>query len=324
MSFESPIPKYPWPYFIGRFSEEFYEEENNWIDTDYTFMSEGTREKYKRHGLAQATSYMFPACTTMEQIRPIARFMVWLTLYDDYHEVCPVHELAGIRDHIMDVMLGEAPRPDDIGLIRQVARSREEFLPYVNDYWFERWAQSFYRYTTYGIMEETPYKLAKRCPTLDNLMFIREYSISMYPYGDPVEPSINFIAPRYVSEHPVIQRLKALMCRIMAIQNDLASLKKELAIDTEILNIVVVIMHQFKVSVEEACTESLRMHDEYVREFAEIQANLPNFGAIQKDVENFVYHMALMITGLGAWYYGGNSIRYSTPGAFPKPEYSVR
>ncbi|HWV74123.1 MAG TPA: hypothetical protein VN040_20535 [Pseudosphingobacterium sp.] len=83
--------------------------------------------------------------------------MVWLTLYDDYYELCPVKKLTSIRDHTMDVMLGGTPKPDDIGLLRQIALSRDEFRPHVNDNWFERWAGSFHDYATYGIMEETPY-----------------------------------------------------------------------------------------------------------------------------------------------------------------------
>ncbi|SEN71766.1 hypothetical protein SAMN04488505_11275 [Chitinophaga rupis] len=319
-----PVLQYPWPYEIGPFSESFNEEEINWIDTDYTFMSEATRRKYKGHGLAQATSYMFPGATSIEHIRPIARFMVWLTLYDDYYEVCPVNELADIRDHIIEIMLGGNPGPDDIGLLRQVALSREEFRPYVNNDWFQRWAQSFYDYTTYGIMEETPYKLSTQFPTLNNLLLIREYSISMYPYGDPVEPSINFIVPDHISKHPVIRRLKMLMCRIMAIQNDFASIEKELAVATEVLNIILVIKHQYKISIEEAITEAMRIHDDYVAEFVEIQNNLPNFGSYQKDIERFVHYMTLMISGLGAWYHKGRSTRYKAPGEFPKPEYGHR
>lgn len=318
-----PVLQYPWPHEIGAFSESFYEEERGWIDKDYQFMSEATRTKYKKHGLAQATSYMFPGATSLEQIRPIARFMVWLTLYDDYYEICPVGKLAGIRDHIMDVMMGEKPKSDDIGLLRQVALSREEFRPYVNNDWFRRWANSFFRYTTYGIMEETPYKLKKQFPTLNNLLLIREYSISMYPYGDPVEPSIDFIVPDHISKHPVVLRLKMLMCRIMAIQNDFASIEKELAVDTEVLNIILVIRHQYKVSLEEACAEAMRIHDSYVEEFVEIQHNLPDFGLLQKDMERFVHYMSLMISGLGAWYHTGKSTRYKTPGEFPKPEYGM-
>lgn len=314
---------YPWPYEVGPFANDFNEEQAQWIDTDYTFMSERTREKYKRHGLAEATSWMFPAADTRELLRPMVRFMIWLTLYDDYYEVCPVHELAVIRDHIMDVMMGAAPRTNDIGLIRQVALSREEFLPFVNDEWLERWAKSFYCYTTYGIMEETPYKLKREFPTLNNLLLIREYSISMYTYGEPVEPSIHFIVPKHIIDHPVIQRLKMLMCRIMAIQNDFASLSKELAVDTETLNIVMVLRHQYRISLEEACAEGMRIHDEYVQEFADLQANLPDFGPLQQQVEKYIHYMSLMISGLGAWYCYGSSARYSVPGAFPKPEYGL-
>lgn len=318
-----PVLQYPWPHEIGPFAQSFYEEQDEWIDKDYQFMSESTRTKYKKHGLVEAASYMFPAATTMAQIRPIARFMVWLTLYDDYYEVCPVKELADVRNHIMDVMLGQKPKPDDIGLIRQVALSREEFRPYVNDEWFERWTENFHAYTTYGIMEETPYKLKKEFPTLNNLMLIREYSISMYPYGDPVEPSMNYIVPNHISKHPVILRLKMLMCRIMAIQNDFASIEKELAVDTEVLNIILVIRHQYKISLEESITEAMSIHDNYVKEFVELQNNLPDFGLLQKDVERFVHYMALMISGLGEWYHTGKSARYKNPGEFPKPEYGT-
>lgn len=318
-----PIPKYPWPYLVGPFVESFTQDEIDWYDTDFTFMSEATREKYKKHGLAQATSYMFPGADTIEKIRPICRFMIWLTLYDDYYELCPVDELAVIRDRIMEVMLGASLKPDDIGLIRQVAYCRDEFRPYANNEWFDRWTQAFYRYTTYGLMEETPYKLSGKMPTLNNLLLIREYSISMYTFGEPVELTIDFIMPGYIAEHPAIQRIKMLMCRIIAIQNDLASLQKELAVETEILNIVLVIQHQYKISLEEACVETIRIHDEYVKELQDMEANLPDFGIYQKDVEKYIYYMILMITGLGAWYYKGTSSRYTVPGAFPKPEYGI-
>lgn len=318
-----PILQYPWPYEIGPFSQLFYEEQNSWLDTDYQFMSESTRTKYKKHGLVEAASYMFPAANTREQVRPLARFMVWLTLCDDYHELCPVDKFTEVRDRIMDIMMGDQPKPDDIGLMRQVALSREEFLPYVNENWLQRWAKSFYNYTTYGIMEETPYKLKKEFPTLSNYLLIREYSIAMYPYGDPVEPSINYMVPDYISEHPVIKRLKMLMCRIIAIQNDFGSIEKELAVDTEFLNIILIIRHQYKVSLEEAIAEAMRIHDEYVKEFVELQNSLPDFGPEQKNVERFVHNVALMISGLGAWYHKGISTRYKTPGEFPKPEYGI-
>ncbi|MCQ9637613.1 terpene synthase family protein [Chryseobacterium sp. WG23] len=317
------VLQYPWPYEIGPFSQSFYEEQNGWIDTDYLFMSEVARTKYKNQGLVETASYMFPAASSKELVRPMARFIVWFTLFDDYHKLCPVHQLVDIRDYIMDVMMGQKPKADDIGLIRQVALSREELLPYVNDDWFHRWTKDFYNFTTYGMMEEIPYRLKKQFPALDTLLLVCEYSISIYPYVNLVEPSINFIIPNFISEHPVIKRLKMLMCRIMAIQNDFASIEKELAVDTEVLNIILVIRNQYKVSLEEACTEAMNIHDNYVKEFVELQNNLPDFGLHQKNMDRFVHNMALMISGLGAWYHKGRSTRYKTPGEFPKPEYGT-
>ncbi|TZF93505.1 hypothetical protein FW781_17580 [Chryseobacterium panacisoli] len=317
-----PVLQYSWAYKVAPFAESFYEEQNDWIDRDYQFMPEATRIKYKRNNLIQAASYMFPATKTMEQMRPIARFMVWLTLYEDYYELCPVKELASVRDDIMNVMLGDNPRPGDIGLLRQVALSRDEFRPYVNDNWFQRWAESFHDYTTYGIMEETPYKLKQEFPTLSHLLLMREYSISMYPYADPVEPSMGFIAPDSVSKHPVIKRLKTLMSRIMVIQNSFASIEKKLIISPDVLNIIFVMKHQYKISLEEACMEAMQMHNNYVREFVELKVNLPEFGPLQKDVENFVHHMTLMLSGLGAWYHLGKSPCYEVPGEYPRPEYA--
>ncbi|BAP31002.1 uncharacterized protein CHSO_1965 [Chryseobacterium sp. StRB126] len=317
-----PVLQYSWAYKVAPFAESFYNEQNDWIDTDYQFISETTRTKYKRTNLVQAASYMFPATKTMEQMRPIARFMVWLTLYEDYYELCPVKELASVRDDIMNVMLGEDPRPGDIGLLRQVALSRDEFRPYVNDNWFQRWADSFHDYTTYGIMEETPYKLKHEFPTLSHLLLMSEYSISIYPYADPVEPSMGFIAPNFVSKHPVIKRLKTLMSRIMVIQNSFASIENKLAMKPDVLNIILVLKNQYRISLEEACMEAMQMHDDYVREFVELKANLPEFGSIQKDVENFVHHMTLMISGLGAWYHSGKLPHYEIPGEYPRPEYT--
>lgn len=89
-----PILQYTWLYEVSSFVDSFYEEQIEWIETDYQFMSESTRTKYKKHDLVEAVSYMFPDTTGKEQIRPIAKFMVWLTLHHDYYEVCPLSLLS--------------------------------------------------------------------------------------------------------------------------------------------------------------------------------------------------------------------------------------
>ncbi|NML39982.1 hypothetical protein HHL17_22465 [Chitinophaga sp. G-6-1-13] len=304
-----PVLQYPWPTIPAPYPDYFAKEEAGWLDADYTFMAEEAVRKYKGHCLADGASYMAPTTINIDHLRPMARFFLWLTLYDDYYELWPVKRLAEERDRIIDIMLGESPKAGDIGLYRQAAIFRDEFLSFMPYEWMERLAKSMYRYTTYGIMEEHRYRTEKRFPSILNLTYLREYAIGMYPYGDLVEPGINFALPRYIAEHPVIMRLRTLLCRVMFIQNDWYTLEKEMAEESEVCNMILALRHHHKISLEEAMEEARRMHDEYVKEMVGLQDNLPDFGDHQKAVENYVFHLGLNITGLNDWY-NAMTVRY--------------
>ncbi|WP_257667927.1 terpene synthase family protein [Parapedobacter tibetensis] len=319
--FKAPIPKYPWPYSQSPLTGRLAEEGLFWYDTDYDFLSPSTHDKYKnRHQLVSAAEHMSCTTTNVDHLRPIARVMIWLTIFDDYYELCPVSEMLVIRDHLVAILLGETPKSTDIGIYRDIAHSRDEFLRFMPYEWMERVAEATYRYITYGMIEETPYKLTRTYPSLAHLMIMREYSITVPIYSLMVDPAINFMLPKQVNNHPVIQRLRSVMCQIMSIQNDFFSLQKELERDTEVINILFVLQHEFSMSMEEACTEALRIHDGLVAEFVALHKALPDFGAIHKDVDNYVLHMGMMIQGLNVWYQG-DTVRY-VPSEFPYPEYS--
>lgn len=311
-----PRLKYPWPHIAPAHPYYFTEEERQWLVEDYKpFMSEAS-EKIKGHNLANGASWMSPTTTNIDHLRPIARFFIWLTLYDDYYERWPVDKVAIERDRIIGVMLGDTPKSTDIGLYWQIAKCRDEFLTYMPSEWMERLAKNLYRYTTYGIMEEAPYRLEGRYPSLLRLQFMREYTIAMYVYGDMIEAGTNFMLPKIIIAHPVIMRLRTLLCRIMSIQNDWYTLEKEMADGQfEVCNHILVLMHQNKLSLEEAMQETERIHDSYVEEMDAIQKDLPDFGIYQKETENYVYHILLNITGLDDWY-NGDTVRY-IPSEFP-------
>ncbi|MFA6060267.1 MAG: terpene synthase family protein [Taibaiella sp.] len=317
-----PRLRYPWPFVPPAHPYYFTEEERGWLETDYMFMSEQAVEKIKGHNLANGASYMAPTTTNIDHLRPIARFFLWLTLYDDYYERWPVEKVAIERDRIVSVILGETPRPDDSGLYWQIAKCRDEFLAFMPYEFIERLARSMYRYTTYGIMEEAPFRFAKRFPSLLRLSYLREYTIAMYPYGDMIEPAMNYVIPKHIAEHPMIMRLRALLCRILAVQNDWYTLEKEMADDQfEVCNHILVLQHHNKISLNEAIQETERIHDAYVNEMDAIQFDLPDFGIHQKDVENYVHHITLNATGLNEWY-NTETVRY-IPSEFPKDAYKA-
>lgn len=142
----------------------------------------------------------------------------------------------------------------------------------------------------------------------------------MYPYGDMIEAGLNYMVPKHIIEHPVIMRLRTLLCRIMSVQNDWYTLEKEIAEGKhEVCNHILVLKHLHNISLEEAIQETEKIHDTYVNEMDAIKNDLADFGVHQKDVENYVYHITLNITGLDDWY-NGDTVRY-IPSEFPRHIY---
>jgi hypothetical protein len=320
---EVPVPQYPWPTLTSPFAESDFPEEKEWYDSEYTFLSKETREKYKGHILAKCSAWMVPALSDRKSLLMVSRYLNYHTVFDDYFELCPVDKAKAYRDHLVEIVLGKQPNPDDIGLFHQAAKSMSE----VRDtgmpaFWFERIAQEFYDYTTYGLIEETPYKLAggKIFPPLQHVLSLREYAIGMGPYFCMIEPAFRISVPVDIFRHPMIQNIRRNIYRAFGLQNDLVSLERELSRGIEVINAILVLRHYNKISLEESCAEVLRMHDAYVAEVVAIEANLPEFGIHNDVAHQYIFHMKQMLSGLGNWYQKSGTIRY-IPSGYPEPEY---
>ena len=325
MKEELIVPKchYPWPTITSPIANAFDEEEKIWFDNDYTFLSEEGVKRCKKQLPSRVATYMNPTCESIDLMRPCARLMIYITVFDDFFELTPVKELMPIANRVYEVMLGEDPRPEELGILRQMAQARKEWIANgMPQFWIERVSKNFYEFMVYGIMEETPFKLSQKrtYPLLAHYLNFRRYSIGMGPFGDLIDPATNFALPVHIYNHPIIQRCSQLLALLIVIQNDFASLKKELERESEFMNIILILRHQYKISYQEACTEAMRIHDEYAKELNDLHASLPDFGPYQEQVYNYVYHIKLQVSGCENWYHNSGTKRYDTKG-FIIPQY---
>jgi hypothetical protein len=297
-----PKPVYPWPSLNSPFVDQLFEETQVWYDEDYTFLSPETLKKYKRMKLHDAATRMSPRTKTIDQLRPVVRYMVWVTVFDDYYECCPNDEFDVVRERIFEVMMGAEPRAEDNGIFRQVAKMRDEFAAYLPSRYLEWLAAATDRWIRYGMQEEVPYKLSKSFPTLRVYECIREYSIGLHPYSYMTDPAVGYALSKHANEHPAIYRLRELQSRIIGFQNDFHSLPKEVLRETEVFNLVFVVQNEYKISFEEACVEAMRIHDADVAEFIAVYESLKGYTIYSEEVDNYVYNMGIMIEGLNAWY----------------------
>lgn len=327
MENEIIIPRcyYPWPTVDSPIANAFDGEEKDWYDNDYTFISEEGIKRCKPQFLSRVATYMNPTCDSIERMRPCARLMIYITLFDDYFGMTPAKELKLIADRVYEVMMGEDPRPDEIGILRQMAQARKEWIANgMPQFWIERIAINFYEFIIYGMMEEIPFKQCENStyPLLPHYLNFRKYSIGMWPYGDLTDAAINFALPVHIYNHPVIKRCRELLSLIIVIQNDFASLGKELKIEWESLNIIFILANQYNLSYQDACTEAMRMHDEYARELDDLHKSLHylDFGPFQEAAYDHIYHVKLHISGCANWYYNSGTSRYE-PKGFIVPQY---
>jgi len=64
--------------------------------------------------------------------------------------------------------------------------------------------------------------------------------------------------------------------------NDLHSLPKELARESEVFNLVFVLQKEYNISLEEAVKRLVKEHDECITEYVELENSPPDFGVHQK------------------------------------------
>ncbi|MDR6460510.1 hypothetical protein J2786_003644 [Chryseobacterium vietnamense] len=319
-----PIPKYPWPHIPSPLTLAFDEIEKQWIQKDYVYMGSESVKRYINQNIIKVAPYMSATTTSVDVLMPICRFLLYETYFDDYVEIMPLEEVAALRDRAFEVMTGDSVRPDEIGMFRQMELARKEWIANgMPQFWIERMAKGFWEFITYGIMEETHFKLTQTYPTLARYLLIRSHSIGQLAYGNMIDPALGSALPEHIHKHPAIQRVMFLHSIIIGIQNDFASIRKEMATENENFNIILLLHHTHHLSLEDALIKAMAIHDDFVAELEDISQCLPDFGSYQKEAENYVYHAKLMITGLNEWYYSSGTKRYA-PEGFATPKYGVQ
>jgi hypothetical protein len=296
-----PQGYYPWPDLINSNIGQMEIDMNNWIDQDYAYLPEKARRKYKKMGFHLCTARMVPKAS-YEQTIPCNRFVLNFVVMDDQMEFATIDEKKRDCDRAIEILQGSAPAPNENGIFQHLALIRDEYKAFMPPEWLERFTENLSRCFKYGVQEETPFKLAKRIPSLEYFMILREYSVNMYPYLYWADIETNFVLPKYIEEHPVIQRLRALTSRIEAWQNDFYSLRKEMGLDTELMNLILVLQKGRKISLEEAVNEAKRIHDEDVAEFVALHENLPDFGNYQQRVYDYITSLGTILQVLNTHY----------------------
>lgn len=292
--------RYPFPALKNPYAVQMQEmTDRQWIDGEYLWIYEHNpdiRRKYKKTQTAHIAAHWFPTAS-LERFKPICRLMLWTLYNDDLYEESRPEEIPDVHRQSLAVLNGDSPAVDvAIPLAGMLASLRQELLQFIPQASVVRFSEMISRYFT-GLETELLYKRNKTFPTIEECIALREDSICLYPFLQLTEVETGVILPSEIHDHPVIRRLQALACRLVTYFNEIQSIVKDEATDSVYYNIVKVIQHQHHITLEEACQENLRLHNQDLEEFVALQSSLPDFGVWQDAVVNWVHYMSMVLSG---------------------------
>lgn len=291
---------YPFPTLKNPFATVLQDiTDNQWIDGEYLSLykdNPDTRHKYKKTKTAHIASQWFPTASA-ERLKPLCRLMLWTLYNDDLYEESSPEKIGYVHQRSIAILNGEMDAAEAaIPLGNMLASLRLELLEFIPPESINRFTKMISRYFT-GLKAELIYKKNKVFPTIAECIALREDSICLYPFLQLTEVETGIILPSEIHDHPVIQRLQALACRLVTYFNEVQSVTKDEATDSIYYNIVKVIQHEYNISLEEACLEDLRLHNEDLKEFVALQYSLPDFGIWQDAVVNWIHYMSMVLSG---------------------------
>lgn len=312
---------YPFPMLKNPSADALQEiTDNEWIDGEYLWLyrdDPDTRQKYKKTKTAHIASQWFPTASP-ERLQPICRFMLWTLYNDDKYEEGTPEESRIVHQRSVDVLKGNLTAEQaQIPLGGLLASLRKELLQFIPVESLHRFIAALDKYFK-GLEQELIYKSKKAFPTIEECIAIREDSLCLFPFLELADVETKLPLPADIYGHPVIQRLKTLASQMMVYFNEVQSVIKDEATDSIYYNVVKVIQYNRNISLEEACLEDLRIHNEALEEFVHLQQSLPDFGEWHDAVVNRIHYISMTLSG---WKNVSSKMeRYNSLNGFPSAE----
>jgi hypothetical protein len=278
---------------------------NDWI-AEYQCLSEAVKEKTQIANYGILTAQIFPD-TDVNILIPIARWMLWAFIYDDFYGPSAKDELEMICNKAIRILQGEKPAPEENALFQQLYTTRNELLAVATPAWLERFVSSHRYYFSGLLLDEYSYKQNIQYPTSQEYLYIRDRLIGGFMVCDLLELA-DGVLPEEIFLHPYIQRLRLLATRMMIWDNDIFSYKKELA-ENEAMNIVLIMSAEKGISIEEAVAEAFEIRRKDYEELINYEQVMPDFGIFNTLVKNYLRNVLILLQGQLEWY-KKKSLRY--------------
>ncbi len=256
----------------------------------------------------------FPIADQMDALQIAADWITLFCLIDNHIESIRGPALSHVYLKSLLNVFRDGAAPLIVDPFAQAFRDLRERMIAVNvPFWITRFGDQLQR--LFGtFVDEAKWRQLEAVPDMVRYRKMREVSSGLYFGFRLGELTDNINLPPHVREHATVKLLESKASLIVGLANDIYTVERELA-RGEVNNMVMVLMHDEGLTVEQAMTRTVEMHDAETREFIALAVQLPRFSPqVDSDLQRYVDVLSSMISGHRSW--AIETARY-TPGADP-------
>lgn len=270
----SPFPRRMSPHFSAA-----SEHAAGWVERLCLFPDEGARRRFIAMDIPRLSAMAYPSCSAAA-LELATDWCVWLFAWDDRCDRTPIGrspgELSRAHAEYRAILAGAGPDSAAPPLSHALADLRDRMLAMSDPSFFERFAARVEDYFR-GCVWEAENRARSVVPE-------RRSYVTMRPACGAVDTAFELFALTDGAGPPGPARerfaeLERAANNVICWANDILSVHRELA-SGDVHNLVIILMHEERLSLGDALVRAARMHDAEVRRYQEIERRLALDGAV--------------------------------------------
>lgn len=272
------LPALDCPYFpaVHPAAEQVHQETIAWAQAMGMVRDEKHVAALRASRIGYFVARVFPATADLKKLQ-IA--VDWTTLFcclDDHLEnihgaVLSAAYLRSLLRVFRDAALPVLTDPYSQGF-RDL---RERMLALRVRNWIPRFSACVERLFD-AFIDEAKYRTLNTVPGFSSYSRIREITVGLYTGFLLGELTDGIVLPPDVLAHETVRALERAASKIVGLSNDIHTVDKELA-RGEVNNIVLVLMHEDGLTLDDALSRAVQLHNAEMREFSRLAGSLPSF-----------------------------------------------
>lgn len=292
----------PFPSAVSPYAQVVDEATIAWAREFRLLDEPAVAERLQCVGVGWLVSRTMPY-TGRDGLQLLADWCTWLFLQDDQ---CDERGVGRAPDQLrakhalsLDLLRGVAQTPDDADGAALV-NLRDRMLRIGSADWMDRFAHTLSD-SFEGSIWEAENRSRGVTPNVAAYMHQRAATGGLLTLLVLNEIADSNLLSRVVREHPVVKSLTRCTVNAVCWSNDIVSLAKELK-QGDVHNLVLALRNEYGLTLSEALYRAAALHDAQVREFLDLQRQLPAFGVdADKSLQRYVESLRFWMRGNLDW-----------------------